>query len=469
MYIVRYSEIGIKGERARRKMEGILSYNIKAALESLNINADVIRTRGRIYVMSDNDISDLLKRIFGIKSFSSALMFKFSSIDDIKNIVYRLYNEKVYKKTFGIFAKRAGNHKFTSKDVERIVGDALYKNSNGVDLENPEVPIYIEIRDDKFYVFDRIIPGTGGLPLRSEGSALSLFSGGNDSPLATYMVMKRGSPCDLLFCSFAHPEDTYNMLLSARRLFDKYSYGYDPLIYIIDGTELASRIMERNQKYGNLIFKKLLYLYADNLCSLKNYNAMVTGESIGQVSSQTLENLRSLSHGIDHPILRPLIGFDKDEIVSKSRELEIFEYNHLGEFCSIVSKRPGVRVSVDELNNEMRYYNIDLMKTSLVLKYSEINNYINAMKLSFIRDIPDDAVVMDLRPASDYIKWHLNGSLNIDVKNLKNMNFDKDKTYVFYCRKGLNSAYAASILRKNGINAYYTTENNVKRLKPNSL
>ncbi|WP_061951405.1 THUMP domain-containing protein [Acidiplasma cupricumulans] len=113
-------------------------------------------------------------------------------------------------------AKRSGSHSFTSMDIEKILGDALYKYSAGVDLEHPDIRIYIEIRDNRFYLFTEKIEGPGGLPLKSEGKLLSLFSGGIDSPVATYMVMKRGSATDLLFCSLAHPVDTVQMLMAAK-------------------------------------------------------------------------------------------------------------------------------------------------------------------------------------------------------------------------------------------------------------
>ena len=260
MFIVRYSEIGLKGNKTRRMMEKTLIENIISSLPE-NFDLKYKKSDGRIYLYSEDSILlEILPLIFGIRSFSPAHEYTFNSIDNIVSKCVEYYSEYVTGKSFAVRATRKGTHNFTSKELEIAVGDALYNRSSGVNLANPQASIFIEVRDKNFYIFTEKINGPGGLPLRSEGRAISLFSGGIDSPVATYMVMKRGMAADILFCSLAHPSDTIYMLKSARNLLMKYSKGYNGNIFIMDGTQLITEIVNNpSQKYANLIFKELRY------------------------------------------------------------------------------------------------------------------------------------------------------------------------------------------------------------------
>ncbi|WP_337860335.1 THUMP domain-containing protein [Ferroplasma sp.] len=468
MFIVRYSEIGLKGNKTRRIMEKLLIDNIKSALPD-NFNLNYKKSDGRIYLYSEKqELMDILPYIFGIKSFSPATEYTFNSVDDIVSKCREKYSEYVKNKTFAVRATRKGTHNFTSKELEIATGNALYDNSSGVNLENPEAPLYIEVRDKNFYTFTEKIAGPGGLPLKSEGKAISLFSGGIDSPVSTFMVMKRGMATDLLFCSLAHPADTITMLRAARNLLLKYSYGYDSNIFILDGTSLITKILhDPEQKYANLIFKELLYLYAEKLCYKNDYDAIVTGESIGQVSSQIPKNLKSLSHDIKIPIFRPLIGFDKEETISYSRAKGLYMNESAGEFCSLFSKNPGINTSYKELKPEMdKFFEDEYFHEIIIIKKSQIDNYINSIHNSKIDYIPQNSIIVDLRDAEDFNKWHILDAVNMPVRSIHSLISDGDirKIYFFYCKKGLNSAYAASIMESNGYKAFYSTEKELKKL-----
>ncbi len=467
MFIVRYSEIGLKGNKTRRMMEKTLMENIISSLPE-NFNLKYKKSDGRIYLYSDDSIFlELLPRIFGIKSFSQAREYTFSSIDDIVSKCVEHYSKYVSGKSFAIRATRKGTHNFTSKELEIAVGDALYNLSSGVNLENPEAPLFIEVRDKNFYTFTEKIDGPGGLPLRSEGSAISLFSGGIDSPVATYMVMKRGMAADILFCSLAHPSDTIYMLKSARNLLVKYSNGYNGNIFIMDGTSLITEIVNNpSQKYANLIFKELLYRYAEVLCRKYNYDAIVTGESIGQVSSQIPKNLKSLSMDIRMPIFRPLIGFDKEETISYSRSKGLYMEESVGEFCSLFSKNPGINTDYKDLKRELDNFPVESnLHEITVIKMDQIDSYIDSVQGSRIDRIPENSVIIDLRLPAEFEKWHIPDSVNMDLKSLNSLieTGDKSKNYFFYCKKGLNSAYASSIMISNGFKSYYSTEKDLKK------
>ncbi|MEM0140117.1 MAG: THUMP domain-containing protein [Ferroplasma sp.] len=467
MFIVRYSEIGLKGNRTRRNMEQLLIDNIASAVPE-NINFKYKKSDGRIFIYSNSiEFNDILSRVFGIKSFSQAYEYSFNNIDDIVKTIENNYSKYVKNKTFAVIASRKGMHSFTSKDLEIAVGDALYNYSSGVNLKNPEAPVYIEVRDTNFYAFTEKIAGPGGLPLKSEGRGISLFSGGIDSPVATYMVMKRGMACDLLFCSLAHPSDTVYMLNIAKNLFNRYSIGYNPEIYLIDGTALVSSILKNpEQKYSNLIFKELLYQYAQNLCESHGYDAIITGESIGQVSSQIPSNLNIMSKNITYPIFRPLIGFDKEETINYSIAHNLYNKESIGEFCSLFSKNPGINVKSDALEVEMKNFPLnDYFRELVAIRYSEIDNYLMSIKSRKVSSIPDNCSVVDLRSPEDFEKWHVENAINLNVRDMNNFmgSADKNKGYVFYCKKGLNSAYAVSLMVSNDFNAFYMTEKELKK------
>ncbi len=467
MFIVRYSEIGLKGNKTRRMMEKTLMENIISSLPQ-NFDLKYKKSDGRIYLYSEESIFfQLLPHVFGIRSFSPAREYTFNSIEDIVSKCVEHYSKYVSGKSFAVRATRKGTHNFTSKQMEIAVGDALYNRSSGVNLENPEAPLFIEVRDKNFYTFTEKIDGPGGLPLRSEGRAISLFSGGIDSPVATYMVMKRGMAADILFCSLAHPSDTIYMLKSARNLLSKYSKGYNGNIFIMDGSSLITEIVQHpSQKYANLIFKELLYRYAEALSRKFDYDAIVTGESIGQVSSQIPKNLKSLSMDIRMPIFRPLIGFDKEETISYSRSRGLYMEESIGEFCSLFSKNPGINTDYSDLKHELEKFPVENnLHEIIAIKMDQIDSYVSSIRGSRTDRIPENSIIIDLRLPSEYEKWHIPGSINMDLKSLNAITEtgDKSKNYFFYCKKGLNSAYASSIMISKGFSSFYSTEKDLKK------
>ncbi|ARD85652.1 thiamine biosynthesis protein ThiI [Ferroplasma acidiphilum] len=468
MFIVRYSEIGLKGNKTRRNMEKLLIENIISSLPE-DSGLKYKKSDGRIYLYSDSpELMNILPDIFGVKSFSRANEYTFNTIEDIVTRCVENYYSYVKNKTFAVRVTRKGTHNFTSKDLEIAIGNKLYDNSSGVNLESPEAPIYIEVRDKNFYTFTEKMEGPGGLPLKSEGIAISLFSGGIDSPVATFMVMKRGMATDLLFCSLAHPSDTLYMLKAARNLLFRYSYGYNSNIYILDGTSLITGILRNpEQKYANLIFKKLLYSYAEGLCQENDYDAIVTGESIGQVSSQIPKNLKSLSYGINTPLFRPLIGFDKEETINYSKRKGLYMDESIGEFCSLFSKNPGINTAYRDLKPEVEKFPLkEILHEIIKIKKDEIDDYVNSINNSKSDTIPENSIIIDLRDNKDFDLWHVPGAINMPVSSIDSLaeSGNPDKNYFFYCKKGLNSAYAASIMRSHGYNSFYSTEKDIKKM-----
>lgn len=474
MFIIRYSELGLKGPRARSQMEGRLIANLTEKLRKKNISAEIRKESGRIFLYSDAstpEVSECISGIFGIKSFSYAEETDFNSLEDIISHAKEKFSAEVSGKKFVVRVRRFGEHQFTSIDVEREVGGALFPYSSGVSIKNPEVRIFIEIRKKKAYYFDNINRGPGGLPLGSQGKVVSLMSGGIDSPVATWMIMKRGCPADIVFVSLAHPVDTIEFTEQLIRFCDMWCNGYDPYVHIVDGSVIVQSLNDSQLfTYPNVSFKKVLYRLAERISNESGSYGIVTGESIGQVSSQTVENLYSLSMSIHVPVFRPLVGMDKDEITLKCSKIGALPMESLGEFCSIFAKNPITKIRPDQLDKDIVSDQMieNILAGETVLRGSEIGQYHdqlvreNAAKTTI--ESPD--FIIDLRNKEDYNQWHYPGAISLSLNDLTRFSSENPgKKYLLYCKKGLQSAAGAVMLSKLGNEAMFANIEYMKNMK----
>lgn len=475
MIILRYSEVGLKGSRARSMMVSLLKSNVNQGLNRVNEKARITTERGRIYIdgySSQEKVLDVLSRTMGVKSYSPVILLTYKTLEDIVNKAVELYSQRVGGKKFAVRSRRAGGQKFTSKDLNLAVGDALYDYSAGVDLTNPEIEVDIEVRNNRAYYFTETYAGPGGLPLGSESPLVALVSGGIDSPVAAWMLMKRGSPVDFVFLTLSHPIDTVEFLTGVKALVDKWCLGYDPVIHIVDGKPLIDLLVVSQEfKVPGVTYKRILYQIAINIAHDRKAFGIITGESLGQVSSQTPENLLAINHTIDFPVYRPLIGMDKDEITEIARRIGTFPVTSKGEFCSLFSQNVVLNASPEVIDNDYRRFSMldDLVKNRTVLKGSDLDNYLGSISDEDyeVNELPKDSIVVDLRSGQKYNEWHYDGAFRSNLGGIKNIVEEngKDKVYVFYCQKGLQSAYAASAVRNLGARSYYTTTDKMRRMK----
>lgn len=475
LVIVRYSEVGLKGNRARSMMVGRLKNNISQGLKRMNTSARITSERGRLYISEYQDLEkvhDVLGRTMGVKSYSPVVMAHYGTQDDIAAKAVELFADRIKGKKFAVRSRRAGGQNFTSRDLNLTVGDALFDYSGGVDLSNPEVEVDIEVRDNRAYYFTETYKGPGGLPLGSESALVALVSGGIDSPVAAWMMMKRGSPVDFVFLSLSHPIDTVEFLAGVKTLCDKWSLGYDPAVHIIDGKLLINMLVVSGKiKIPGVTYKRILYRLAMEIARERKAYGIITGESMGQVSSQTPENLMAINHTIDFPIYRPLIGFDKDEISDLARRIGTFPVTNKGEFCSLFSQNVVLNATPEAIDSDFEKVDIleKLLRERTVLKGTELAKYLETVSDEDyeVKELPDNSVVVDMRAKSKFEEWHHPSAVNVHLGGIKDIIEErgKDKIYVFYCQKGLQSAYAASEARNLGARSYYTTTEKMKNMK----
>lgn len=461
MILVRFGEIGIKSRPVRRAFTKKLMKNIEEALKERGFEGFSVWTdSARIYIGGVKDSAACyLTHVFGITSISLSEVHSFSGLEDIVTISKK-FAHQVKGKAFAVRVRRTGIHPFRSPDVERAVGAELIREGK-VDLTNPQVTLYIEIREDRAYFFDRIFKGPGGLPIGTQGRVLSLLSGGFDSALASWYLMKRGTEVDFLFLNLGGPPHLIGAARVAQFLRKEWGYGYPSRFLFIDGRTLVRELEERvNPHYWNLILKRVLYEAAQKVGKMMGHQAIVTGESLGQVSSQTLTNLASVSIGIEVPILRPLLGFDKEEIVKLCREIGTYQLSEsVKEYCQLVPKHPKTHASHEHIMGERRKLKEDIVE-ELVSTLSEMDlSHPLGGKIDErveIDKVPENALVIDVRPGLEYERWHYPGALNLSWEGIDKFlqEVPKKRPLVLYCSHGIESKMWAIFLRSKGVEAY---------------
>ncbi|MDD5025739.1 MAG: tRNA 4-thiouridine(8) synthase ThiI [Methanoregula sp.] len=367
-WLIRYSEIFLKSDPVRRQWENVLIANIREVMPDVHVRNE----RGRIWL--DGDVKpDRLKNIFGIVSFSEVEHIKIDELEQFLPDYSRRHGiEKA--KTFAIKIKRVGTHTFSSNDKAIEYGNLMRNEFPHlkVNLARPDKEIHIEIRGDAVYLYDAVTPGVGGLPLGVEGTLVALVSGGIDSPVAAWMMMKRGCRVVPLFVAL----DTFldeTTLAKAERVtatLAQYQPGID-LVVVRDGylakakAELAR--MHR-EKYTCLFCKRRMYRIATAYAESIGARGVVTGESLGQVASQTLDNLLVLTDAAEMPVYRPLIGLDKEEIIKIGRRIGTFEPSiSPASGCTAVPHGPSTKARLTDIREIERTLDATRMPLPLPL------------------------------------------------------------------------------------------------------
>ena len=354
LIIARYGELALKSDGVRKRFENRLANNIRAS-----IDAEVKVRQARIYISPKdfNDAIEKLERIFGIVSFSPAVTTK-STFEDIEESVSS-YAEKLHDEglldentKFAISCRRVGNHEFSSQEMAAFAGAVVVrKYSSPVDLTNPELTIYLEVRDNDTYIFHEKIPGPGGLPLGTQGKVVALVSSGIDSPVATYLMMKRGCQVIALFCD-NDPYTTPEALKNFNDLIDQlnlYASGAPIKRRVVKyGDYLSTCKSDAPDKMTCVLCKSGMYKLAGKLAKKMHAEAVIDGSSLGQVASQTLPNILATREDLDVPVLSPLIGLDKVEITRIAEKIGTFEISKRDDGgCKAVPRYPETKADLE--------------------------------------------------------------------------------------------------------------------------
>ncbi|RLF86168.1 tRNA 4-thiouridine(8) synthase ThiI [Thermococci archaeon] len=358
--IVRYGEIGTKSPKTRRWFESVLTNNIKEALLSEGIEYKKVFARyGRIIVKTNKvkEGIESLKRVFGIVSLSSAAEVD-AELEKIYKTSLKLFRRKIRllgleEPKFRVSARRITKEfPLTSQELAARVGDYILSNEKcKVDLKNYDIEVGIELMEGKAYIYMDKLPGFGGLPIGTQGKVVILLSGGIDSPVAAFLMMKRG--CEVIPVHIYSGENTLEKVRKIWNQLKKYHYGGKSDLIVIKPQEREKVIKTlkglRKENYTYVFCRYMVVKKADEIAKEFGAKGIVMGDSLGQVASQTLENMYMVSQASDLPIYRPLVGMDEEEIVAIAKTIGTFELSTLPEGeISFIPKYPVIRGSWEE-------------------------------------------------------------------------------------------------------------------------
>lgn len=357
-FLIKYAEIGVKGKN-RYLFEDALVNQIKYALKKCEGTFSVHKTQGRIYVdaLTEFDFEETvehLQRVFGISGICPVVYVEDEGFEKLCEDVIRYLNEiyPEHNQTFKVQARRARkNYPKESMVINMDLGEAILNAfpEMRVDVHNPDILLNIEVRE-KIYIYSEIIPGPGGMPVETGGKAMLLLSGGIDSPVAGYMIAKRGVKIDAVYFN-APPytsERAKQKVIDLARIVSRYT---GPIyLHVINFTDIQLYIYEKcPHEELTIIMRRYMMRIAEHIAKETECMGLITGESIGQVASQTMHSLVATNEVCELPVYRPLIGFDKQEIVEISEKIGTYETSILPyeDCCTIfVAKHPVTKPSL---------------------------------------------------------------------------------------------------------------------------
>lgn len=377
--MVKYGEIALKGIN-KKTFEDMLQNNIKRRLKLIGQFA-YSRNQSTIYIEPQDDNTDMhtvvesLKRVFGIGAIQKCAVFPKNFDTVANNVCEYLKDALADAKTFKVEAKRADKtFPMNSPQIQQALGDAVLDAFPHleVDVHNPEVTVRLEIRDVGAYLSAKRITGAGGMPVGSSGKALLMLSGGIDSPVAGYMMAKRGLVVDCIHY-ISPPYTSERALLKVQKLCEQMTdWCGDIMFYCVPFTEIQEALRDNcPEEYFTVLMRRLMVKIANIVCKRDKYGAIITGESLAQVASQTLPALYCTNAAAEFPVFRPVIGMDKIEITEIARKIGTFETSILPyeDCCTVFSpKHPRTKPHIEDILAAESSYDFDSMIAEAVSK-----------------------------------------------------------------------------------------------------
>ncbi|ELQ2337318.1 tRNA 4-thiouridine(8) synthase ThiI [Vibrio vulnificus] len=466
-----HPEIFVKSESVRKRFTKILESNIRIIIQNRTESVAVFNRRDHIEVSANShqyyqQVLEILTTTPGIQQVLEVKQSGFKDLHDIYEQVLDLSRERIENKTFVVRAKRRGKHDFTSIELERYVGGGLNQSveSASVKLHNPDITIKIEVVDDKLNQILAHHKGLGGFPLGTQEDLLSLISGGFDSGVSSYLHIKRGSKVHYCFFNLGGPAHEIGVKQVAHFLWNKYGSSAKVRFISVDFEPVVAEILEKVEDGQMGVVLKRMFMRAAGMVAEKfDIQALVTGEALGQVSSQTLTNLRHIDVVTDRLILRPLINWDKDEIIKVARDIGTEDFaKTMPEYCGVISKKPTVKAVKEKLEAEEASFNFDILEQVVRnARQMDIRDIAKesaqaAPEVEQVQAIEEHAVVLDIRSPDE----EDDSPLEIDGVEVKHIPFyklstqfgdlDQSKTYLLYCARGVMSRLQALYLQEQG-------------------
>ncbi len=360
--LVRYGELALKSRHVRNRYENTLMSNIRSMLDAMGVDyVDLSREQGRIYIHTNDPAAvGAAARVFGVVSVSPAITCEptlESTASTAADVGESIINEN---ESFGIRARRSGNHEFSSRDIGVACGDAVFervrKLNPEVDLTAPDREIMVEVRQNKGFVYTDVVNGTGGLPLGTQGKMVALVSGGIDSPVAAWLMMKRG--CEVIpvyVNNEPFSDDTMRQrALECIRVLQTWAPGHPFKVYEVpNGKGMDAFLSGCQRRYTCILCRRMMYRIAAGIMEKEGAFGIITGASLGQVASQTARNMMAETCGIHVPIYHPLIGFDKTGIIDIARKIGTYDASTSPAMCcTAVPEKPATAAKCGDVCGE---------------------------------------------------------------------------------------------------------------------
>lgn len=372
-----YDEIILKSHVVRRRLEIRLVQNMKSALDRAGIYYGELKRRGgRIFVEVEEVERALfvLRKIFGLSWLAPTYRLRTTGMEEILKFCSENYDKWIPEgRTFAVRARRVGVREYSSLELAKQVGKVIERS---VDLKSPDIEIFVEARGDQTYIYSLKFQGPGGLPLGTQGSVVALISGGIDSPVAAWMIMKRGASIIALYAHSGMSRDSFKRFIQVMRVLREWHVGKKMRAFVYRQSYDISLLKPEELKYAYILERRMMLRVANLLAKKLGAKAIVTGEDLGQVSSQTLDNIATVNEASELPVLRPLIGMNKLEIVNLARSIGTYEISirKVPQECGtlpICVKKPATRARLEKIREIESGLNI---KNSLDRAFSSLED-----------------------------------------------------------------------------------------------
>ena len=475
-----FPEITIKSQSVRLRFIKILSSSIRNILRTVDEEIKVVRHWDHIEVRSKNEslretLVTELTRIPGIHHVLAVEDRAYTDIHHIFEQTLEAYRAQLEGKTFCVRVKRRGKHSFSSQDVERYVGGGLNQHiaSARVQLNRPEETVNLEIDDDRLLLITARYEGLGGFPIGTQEDVLSLISGGFDSGVSSYMLMRRGCRVHYCFFNLGGAAHEIGVRQVAHYLWQRFGRSHRVRFVAINFEPVVGEILEKvDDGQMGVVLKRMMVRAASQIAERYGVQALVTGEALGQVSSQTLTNLRLIDNASDTLILRPLISHDKEHIIKLAREIGTEDFaKTMPEYCGVISKSPTVKAVKAKIEAEEQNFDFEILHR-VVQEASNVDireiaeqTEEEVVEVETVDSFISNDVVLDIRSADEQ---EVNPLIveGVEVKTLAFYklstqfgDLDQSKTYLLYCERGVMSRLQALYLLEQGYN-------NVKVYRP---
>ena len=466
-----FPEIMIKSDSVRKRFIKILTSNIRNVLlrETENVavirNWDFIEVRAKVAEEAPM-VLDLLQRTPGIHHILEVEEYPFETMHDIFEQTLAQVRPQLEGKTFCVRVRRKGKHEFRSLDVERYVGGGLNQHieSARVKLTQPDVTIRIDIEHDKMLLVKARHEGLGGYPIGTQEDVLSLISGGFDSGVSSYMLIRRGSRVHYCFFNLGGAAHEIGVKQMAYHIWSRYSTSHKVRFVAINFENIVGEILEKvdNGQMG-VVLKRMMVRAASKVAQRFDIQAIVTGEALGQVSSQTLTNLRLIDKAADTLVLRPLITHDKEQIIAMAKTIGTDDIaKSMPEFCGVISKNPTVKAIESRILEEEGHFNFDVLEEAVQqAQYLDIREIAQQTEqevtsVETTSELGENDVILDIRSPeeTEELPFTLEG-VTVKVLPFYKLSsqfgsLDQSKQYLLYCQRGVMSKLQALYLKENG-------------------